>query len=99
MSTILQACGLSLDYVNTVPIQQKSRTLKLYTYYDYSDWFSEVKTKPLAQRTLKYVSLSFIAICMFYIYTVHQKLIAAMNYSNFKTVGVFFSQILKPFEM
>ncbi|KAL4233988.1 hypothetical protein ACF0H5_005643 [Mactra antiquata] len=56
VSTILQACGLSLDYVNTVPVQKKtSQGVKWYTYYsDYPDWNTEVvKSKPIGQKTLR----------------------------------------------
>ncbi|XP_060608555.1 T-cell activation inhibitor, mitochondrial-like [Ruditapes philippinarum] len=61
VSTILQACGLPLDYINTVPVQQKSsfqqRTkqgVKWYTFYDGDlGSRSEAKYKAPAERTLR----------------------------------------------
>lgn len=60
--TILQACGLPLDYINTIPEQRPSSSpsqtqprTKWYTYYDSGDWEakSETKYKKPAQRTLR----------------------------------------------
>lgn len=61
VSTILQACGLPLDYLNTVPVQSPTQTssstqkAKWYTYYDVQEWEpkGEAKYKAPAQRTLR----------------------------------------------
>ncbi|XP_045194149.2 T-cell activation inhibitor, mitochondrial-like isoform X2 [Mercenaria mercenaria] len=59
VSTILQSCGLPLDYINTVPVQQKTRrtnpAAKWYTNYDVPEWNSrtEPKYKAPAQRSLR----------------------------------------------
>lgn len=55
VSTILQSCGLPLDYINTVPVTQKSQRIKWYTYNDLADWSTraEDKYKAPAQRTLR----------------------------------------------
>lgn len=55
VSTILQSCGLPLDYINTVPVQQKSQGIKWHLFNDELDWNNKAdeKYKAPTQRSLR----------------------------------------------
>lgn len=56
VTTILQACGLPLDYLNTVPVKEMSRVHDWYATYPDAKIYTEIKTKPSKITLMKWLT-------------------------------------------